>query len=289
MEFLKNRMPTLFVGHGSPMNAVEDNAFTRVWQALGASMPRPSAILAVSAHWYTHGSLVADTAQPTQVYDFYGFPRELYKVRYPAAGAPELAHRARALVDAGHTGQGQGSPGQGSPGQGSPGQGDQGQDSRPVAISNDWGIDHGTWSVLCRMYPDADIPVCQLSIDRDAGPAAHFQIGQALSPLRDEGVLILGSGNVVHNLALVDWSEEGGFPWAESFDNYIHDSIQERRFDDVVQYDKAGESARIAFHMPDHFYPLLYTLGAVRPDDRLTVFNRACTLGSLSMTSYLFS
>ena len=259
MENGKVRMPALFVGHGSPMNAVEDNVFTRGWRQIAADMPRPQAILAISAHWYTPGSLVADTAQPRTVYDFYGFPKPLYDVCYPVAGDPELARRVQALA------------------------------GQRVSVDNGWGIDHGTWSVLCHMYPQADIPVCQLSIDRDAGAETHFHIGQAIGALRDEGVLVLASGNVVHNLALVDWSMDGGFPWAQTFDGYIHDCITERRFQDVLQYNQAGESARIAFHSPDHFLPLLYALGAARPDDRLTVYNQACTLGALSMTSYLFS
>lgn len=253
-----SRMPVLFVGHGSPMNAVEENPFVDGWRQIAADMPRPQAILSISAHWYTPGSHVSDSAAPRMIHDFYGFPKALYDVRYPAAGAPAAARAVLALT---------------------------GQD---VTVDNSWGIDHGTWSVLCRMYPGADIPVCQLSVNREAGARAHFLLGEAIAPLREQGVLIFASGNVVHNLSRIDWGNPGGYDWAEMFDDYIHTSISERRFEDAVQYERAGSPARLAFPTPDHYLPLLYVLGAARPDDRLSVYNRACTLGSLSMTSYLF-
>lgn len=151
-----------------------------------------------------------------------------------------------------------------------------------------WGIDHGAWSVLCRMFPKADIPVVQLSVDRDASPEQHFALGRALAPLRREGVMIIGSGNVVHNLAKVDWRQSGGYPWAEEFDHYIHDHILQRDYDAVLHFECAGASARLAFYALDHFAPLLYVLGASEESDRITVFNDSCTLGSLSMTGYLF-
>ncbi len=252
------RMPALFVGHGSPLNAVEENPFVDGWRQIAADMPRPQAILSISAHWYTPGSHVSDSAAPRMIHDFYGFPKALYDVRYPAAGAPAVARAVLALA------------------------------GQAVNVDNSWGIDHGTWSVLCRMYPEADIPVCQLSVNREAGPRAHFLLGEAIAPLRDQGVLIFASGNVVHNLSRVDWGNPGGYDWAEAFDDYIHACISERRFDGAVQYKRAGSPARLAFPTPDHYLPLLYVLGAARPDDRLSVYNRACTLGSLSMTSYLF-
>jgi 4,5-DOPA dioxygenase extradiol len=157
-----------------------------------------------------------------------------------------------------------------------------------VTVDNTWGCDHGTWSVLCRMYPRADIPVFQLSVDMDAGPAAHFQLGQKISSLREQGVLILASGNVVHNLSRINWDMEGGQPWAVEFDNYIKDQVVNNRYDRIIHYEQAGKSAELAFSTPEHFYPLLYVLGAARPNDKLTVFNDSCTLGSLSMTCYLF-
>jgi 4,5-DOPA dioxygenase extradiol len=253
------RMPVLFVGHGSPMNAIEDNDWTRQWQALGRQLPRPSAILAISAHWYTQGTRVMDEPLPRQVYDLYGFPPALYNLKYPAPGAPDLGRITRGLIE-----------------------------SHPVVIDNNWGIDHGTWSVLTRMYPEADIPVTQLSIDRQAPADVHFAIGQQIRPLREQGVLILGSGNVVHNLRLVDWGNPGGTAWAERFDAAIETSIRQNDFKAVQNYEQLGDAARLAVPTPDHFLPLLYVLGATDPQDPMTVFNRSAIYGSLSMTGYLF-
>ncbi len=252
-----SRMPVLFVGHGSPMNAVENNAFTAAWEKLPGQIEKPRAILCISAHWYTRGTRTHDTSRPRIIYDMYGFPEQLYKVKYPAPGAPELAKRTAQML------------------------------SCAVTIDNEWGFDHGAWSVLCRMYPNADIPVYQLSVDLLAPAAAHYALGQALAPLRGEGVLILGSGNVVHNLALLDWDREGGFPWAVEFDAYIRDHIVSGNHADVVHYEKAGSSARYAFYTPDHFYPLLYVLGAAGPHEKVQVFNESCLMGSMSMTGYL--
>ena len=255
---MPERMPALFVGHGSPMNAVENNKYTKKWQEIGRQMARPRAILMISAHWYTHGTRIMDTKTPRLVYDMYGFPEELYRVHYPSPGSPELAARAQELL------------------------------SVPVQTDNNWGIDHGAWSVLCHLFPEANVPVVQLSVDGTAGAQAHFQMGQDLSALRDEGVMIIGSGNIVHNLARIQWEAESGFSWAEEFDGYIRDKIEKREFPDVVDYRKAGSCAKMAFPMPDHFYPLMYALGASNEEDRLTVFNEDCLMGSLSMTSYLF-
>lgn len=222
------KMPVLFIGHGSPMNAIEDNEYTRKWSEIASLIPKPKAILSVSAHWYTNGTRIADAEKPQMVYDMYGFPEELYKVRYDVMGAPELARHTLELV---------------------------GSDAY---IDNSWGVDHGTWSVLCKMYPVADIPVFQLSVDGKAPAKTHFRIGQDMSALRDEGVLILGSGNVVHNLCLVNWDMEGGYPWAYEFDRYIKERIISKRFDDVIGYKNAGKSAESSVRTPDHFYPLLY-------------------------------
>ncbi len=253
------RMPLLFVGHGSPMNAIEDNTYTRNWAGVSRKIPKPKAILSISAHWYTQGSRINDALHPKTVYDMYGFPDELYQVIYDAGGSPEIAHRTKGLI------------------------------SYDVQIDNNWGIDHGTWSVLCRMYPEADIPLFQLSVDSNAGREDHFQIGRELRALREQGVLIMGSGNIVHNLAEVNWGMKGGYPWAEEFDQYIKNKIIQKRYEDVIRYEQAGESSKIAFRFPDHFYPLLYILGAADSSDQLSVFNDSCTMGSLSMTSYLFS
>jgi len=257
MKDEKRRMPVLFVGHGSPMNAIEDNAFTRTWRELAASIPRPRAILMVSAHWYTHGTRATDSPRPETVYDMYGFPERLYAVRYRPEGAPQLARGAAALLPDG------------------------------AAFDASWGIDHGAWSVLVHMYPRADIPVVQLSVDRDAGPEAHYALGRALSPLRDAGVLLMGSGNVVHNLARVNWSmEDTGYPWADEFDVFVKDAVTGWRHGDVIRYGSAG-AAKDAFRTPDHYYPLLYVLGAADNGEPVRVFNESRVLGALSMTGYL--
>ena len=254
----QKRMPALFVGHGSPMNAIEENSYTEQWERLGSSLPRPEAILSVSAHWYTRGTRITDAPEPRIIYDMYGFPKALYQVQYPAPGQPELAHRIKELL------------------------------SVPVLIDNEWGCDHGTWSVLCRVYPKADIPVLQLSIDGTMPGEFHYQIGQELAALREEGIMILGSGNVVHNLSRIDWSREDGFDWAQEFDDHVHQCIQDRNHQDLIQWKKHGKSAEAAVPAPDHYLPLLYVLGASSEEDQIQVFNRSCLMGSLSMTSYLF-
>jgi 4,5-DOPA dioxygenase extradiol len=255
---MKERMPALFVGHGSPLNAIQNNIYTSGWEEIAGEIPKPLAILSVSAHWVTEGTRINSAENPKTIYDMYGFPEELYRVKYDASGSPELAHATIELI------------------------------SREVKIDNNWGIDHGTWSVLYRMYPKADIPVYQLSIDSDASADIHYKIGKEISLLRDKGVMIFGSGNVVHNLSRVNWGMDGGYPWAFTFDDYIKDKIIKGQHKDVINYDSTGESAKLAFFTPEHFSPLLYVLGASRQDDRLTIFNNSCTLGALSMTSYLF-
>lgn len=253
------QMPVLFVGHGSPMNAIEDNAYSRAWTALGATLEKPKSILSVSAHWFTRGTKVNDSPAPNQIYDMYGFPDELYALKYPVSGSPELAYRTRALL------------------------GDF------VTIDNSWGIDHGSWSLLNRMFPRADIPVVQLSVNAMISPAEHYALGQKLKPLREEGVLIIGSGNIVHNLGRVDWRSTDGQPWAEEFDQYVLKSVKERRHDDLIHYSRIGAAAELAVPSMDHFAPLLYILGASDENDEIHVFNNDCLLGSMSMTSYLFS
>ncbi len=250
------KMPVLFVGHGSPMNAIEDNRFTRTWKDVYAGLPRPEAILSVSAHWYVPGTRVNDAAQPRVIYDMYGFPPELYAVAHKAPGAPALAREAGAML------------------------------REKVAVDNTWGIDHGTWSVLHVMDPEAAIPVFQLSVDRDAEPAVHYGIGRQLAPLREKGVLILGSGNVVHNLRRVDFGREDGFDWAESFDAAILDRILAGKHEEVIRYGELGGIARQSVPTPDHFLPLLYVLGAAEAEEPVQVFNEACVMGSLSMTGY---
>jgi 4,5-DOPA dioxygenase extradiol len=256
---MKNRMPILFVGHGSPMNAIEDNVYSLAWNALGKMIQKPQAILSFSAHWFTRGTMVNDSPAPAMIYDMYGFPDELYRLQYPAAGLPELAQRARTLI------------------------GDY------VVIDNNWGIDHGTWSVLNRMFPEADVPIVQFSINTMLTPEQHYSIGQKLIPLRDEGVLLFGSGNIVHNLSRIDWQMDDGQPWAQKFDQYIINAVLKGDHDAVIHYNQAGESSQLSVPTLDHFAPLLYVLSASDANDTVAVFNNVCLLGSMSMTSYLFT
>lgn len=251
------KMPLLFVGHGSPMNAIEDNLFTEGWKAVAASLPRPSAILSVSAHWTTDGTLLNDLDKPRTIYDMYGFPTQLYQVDYQPAGAPGLARQTKMLVSG-------------------------------ARIDNSWGIDHGTWSVLRRMYPAADIPVYQMSIDMNKTRREHYETGRLLTALRGQGVLIMGSGNIVHNLARVNWDMASGYPWAIEFDNYIRDRIMAGDHAAVIDYRQAGRAADLAFFTLEHFDPLLYVLGASGPGDDIRVFNSGCVLGAISMTGYVF-
>jgi len=257
-ELFMKSMPVLFVGHGSPMNAIEDNKYAQSWKDIVKDIPKPEAILAISAHWYTRGRRINNAQEPRIIYDMYGFPEELYQVKYPVKGSLEFASLTRKLL------------------------------SPKVSVDNSWGVDHGTWSVLRRMYPQAEIPVFQVSVDQNSSAEEQFEIGKDIATLRDKGVLILGSGNIVHNLSLLNGNMKGGYDWAIQFDHFIKERILHKDYDSVVNFQKAGESAKKAFSIPDHFFPLLSVLGAVSPDDQTKVFNDSCVLGSLSMTSYLF-
>jgi len=253
------KMPVLFVGHGSPMNAIEDNDFSRNWRSLAERIPKPEAIISFSAHWFTDGTKIMNQEKPETIYDMYGFPIELYEVVYDSPGAPDLAKLSKELI------------------------------SKETEFDNSWGIDHGTWSVLVHMYPERDIPVFQISIDAYAPPEAHYQIGKELSSLRGQGVLILGTGNIVHNLRLVDWSMGNkGFEWAYQFDDFINENTLANNHENILNYKDAGKMAKLAVPTPDHFYPLLYVLGASDQEDKITVFNKSCVLGSVTMTGYLF-
>ncbi len=252
-------MPILFVGHGSPMNAIEENEYTQNWKNISLEIPKPKAILSISGHWFTPGTRTTDNPHPKVINDMYGFPQALYDVNYTAPGAPELAHETAELI------------------------------GKNVIIDNTWGIDHGTWSVLNIMYPQKDIPVYQLSIDQKLSPLAHYEIGQHLKSLRDKGVLILGSGNVVHNLRAVSFSEKGGYQWANQFDDYIQDQITVKNYENVLDYKSQGQSAERSVPTTDHLDPLFYILGASNKNDSIKIFNNSRMAGSLSMTSYLFS
>lgn len=253
------RMPMIFAGHGSPMSAIENNTFTAAWEKLGKELPRPKAILSISAHWVSKGLKVQTAPQPRQVYDMYGFPQALYDVIYPVQGSSELTKAVLNSIQ-----------------------------SSTVTPDDSWGIDHGTWAVLCRMYPAADIPVVQLGIDVSKTPAELYQIGRELQHLREQGVLLFASGDVVHNLRRIDWNRSDGFDWADDFDIYIRDNILSRNDEAIINYTAFGEAARLACPTPEHFYPLLYVLGAASPQDKPSVFNDARTMGSLSMTGYVW-
>lgn len=245
-------MPVLFVGHGSPTNALGDSDFSRIWKRLGQTIPRPAAIVAISAHWLRRGTAVTAMSRPPTIHDFYGFPDELFALQYPAPGNPELARRLAGLT--------------------------------PSSLDNEWGLDHGTWSVLIHMFPDASIPVVQLSLDIDKTADEHFQLGRMLHPLREEGILILGSGNIVHNLALMDWRRKEGFAWAERVNDQIKAWIRSGDYASVLQCEKAGGDFKQAIPTPEHFWPLLYVLGASKPDEPLEFFTDAIPFGAVAMT-----
>lgn len=257
---LKNeRMPVIFVGHGSPMNVIENNEYTKGWEMIAASIPKPTAILSISAHWVTKGTKVSTLENPKTIHDFYGFPKEMYDLEYKAQGSPEFALKTIDLLGG-------------------------------TAVSDiTWGLDHGTWSVLKVMYPNADIPVYQLSIDGQASPKELFDIGKKLKSLRESNVLIFGSGNIVHNLGILDFSINGGYKWAKDFDDYIEEKIEQRDFESIQNYRQLGDIAAYSVPTTEHFNPIFYILGAVDDSDRLNVYNKSCMAGSLSMTSYVFS
>lgn len=246
-------MPALFIGHGSPMNAIEENEFSLAWQAAARQIPTPTAILCISAHWETHGAALTAGDHPRTIHDFMGFPRELFEKRYPAPGSADLTARVQALVR-----------------------------SQPVRTSGDWGFDHGAWSVLCRMYPEANIPLVQLSLDRNLSPEAHYALGRELRPLRDEGVLVLGSGNVVHNLGMMVW-EDRAFDWAVEYDAHLRQWILDGDHDAVIHYERHGRSAQLAVNSGEHYQPLLYILAQQAKSEPVGFFAEKIWGGSLSM------
>lgn len=247
-------MPALFIGHGSPMNAIEDNEFSQAWTELGNTLPKPKVILCISAHWQTVGTQVTAMEQPKTVHDFYGFPQALFDVNYPAPGSPELAQLIQQTIR-----------------------------STPVEPDQQWGLDHGAWSVLCRMFPDASIPVVQLSLARHQTPEFHYQLGRELRALRRRGVLVVGSGNIVHNLRVLRWADEA-YDWAVEFDEQIRQAILAGDHQSVINYEQFGEMARLAVPTDEHFLPLLYVL-ACQENEAVTFFAERVTLGAISMRS----
>lgn len=254
-------MPAVFIGHGTPFNALQSNKFTQAWSEFGRAIPRPKAILAISAHWYIGATAATAMAKPPTVHDFYGFPQAMYEISYPAPGAPEMVATLQDLV-------------------------------APVWLQSDtgqWGLDHGTWSVLVHMFPEADIPVVQLSIDGRQPAAYHLELGKRLGPLRDQGVLILGSGNIVHNLRLMDRGLVGVGPeWASRYDALIQRYVADGDDAALVQYERHPDGD-LAVPTPDHYLPLLYSVGVRRNDDACDVIVDGLDLGCVSMTSYQFS
>ncbi len=247
-------MPAIFFGHGSPMNTLERNRYTDAWRRLGALAGRPKAILAISAHWYTRGTAVTAMAQPKTIHDFYGFPQALFDVQYPAPGDPDLAARVRNMLA-----------------------------PLDVALDHSWGLDHGTWSVLKHAFPNADIPVVQLAIDATQPAALHHSIGEHLAPLRDEGVLVVGSGNVVHNLRLIGWGGGPPYEWATRFNDYVRESLATRQFQRLVNYEEAGVDANLAVPTPEHYLPLLYVLGTRAEGEPLEIVVDGIEIRSIGM------
>jgi len=248
-------MPVFFIGHGSPMNAIEDTRFRRGWARAVAGLPRPRAVLCVSAHWETPDVAVTAAAAPATIHDFHGFPERLFAVRYPAPGAPELARRIAALVAGAR-----------------------------VRLDERRGLDHGAWAVLLAMFPDADVPVLQLSLESTRSAALHYALGRELRPLRDEGVLIVGSGDIVHNLGLMDWQRSDGYGWAATFEAAVLERIRAGDHQSLLDVHRLAPDAPLALPTPEHYLPLLYVLALQREEDQVDVFNQALVYGSISMT-----
>jgi 4,5-DOPA dioxygenase extradiol len=251
-------MPAVFFGHGNPMNAVTSNAYTEAWRRMGRDIPRPKAVLSISAHWFVPEMAVTATTAPRTIHDFGGFPPELYRIRYPAPGDPDLARRVRALLA-----------------------------PMDVRLDASWGLDHGTWSVLCHVYPEADVPVVQLSIDENQPAAFHFELGKKLAPFRDEGVLIVGSGNLVHNLHTYAWGRHQPQPydWATRFETTARELMLAGDYAPLIDYASLGREAILSIPTPDHYLPLLYVLGTRRSPDALTFPVEGVDGGSISMLS----
>lgn len=253
-------MPVLFIGHGSPMNGIEDNEFSNRWKAMAKEIPTPKAVLVVSAHWFTKGTSITAMDFPKTIHDFGGFPDALFQVQYPAPGNAALAKETASMIQTTH-----------------------------VELDHDWGLDHGTWTVIRHMYPEATIPVLQLSIDYSKDPSFHYALAKELYHLRKKGVLIIGSGNMVHNLRMVAWDKlEGpayGYDWALQMNQTFKDLILNKEHELLIHYNRLGKEAMLAIPTPEHYLPLLYTLGLQSKDDTVSFFNDKPVGGSLTMTS----
>ncbi len=251
-------LPAIFFGHGNPMNAVMKNSYTEAWRRMGKQTPKPKAILSISAHWFVPGTGVTIGTAPRTIHDFGGFPRELYQVQYPAPGDPDLARRVRQMLA-----------------------------PLPVMLDNSWGLDHGTWSVLCHMYPDADVPVVQLSIDEAQPASFHFEIGRKLAPLRSERILIVGSGNLVHNLHAYAWGRHlpDPYDWAVRFETAAKAMMLAGEYKPLINYEKLGPEAMLSIPTPDHYFPLLYVIASRQQGELVTFPIEGVDGGSISMLS----
>jgi 4,5-DOPA dioxygenase extradiol len=253
-------MPTLFIGHGSPMNGIEDNEFSRTWSAMAKEIPTSKAVLVVSAHWMTRGTQITAMESPKTIHDFGGFPRELFEVQYPAKGDPILAKETQKLIKSTH-----------------------------VELDHDWGLDHGTWTIIRHMYPKANIPILQLSIDSGQNMTYHYDLARELADLRQKGVLIVGSGNIVHNLRMLDWGKLNApnyaFDWAKQINQKMKDLILNNEHERLVKYESLGREALMAIPTPEHYIPLLYVLGLKGKNEKIRFFNDKAVGGSLTMTS----
>ncbi len=257
------RMPVLFLGHGSPMNGIEDNEFVREFKKQGQQLDKPNAIIVVSAHWETNGTFVTAMQNPRTIHDFGGFPKELYEVQYPAPGHPKLAKAISEFINPAGT----------------------------VHLDDKWGLDHGAWTVVKHLFPKADVPVIQLSLDYKMTPQQHYELAQQLKKLREKGVLIVGSGNIVHNLRKVDFrkiNKNYGYDWAIEADSKMKKWILEGNYQNLIEFKKQGEAFNLAIPTPEHYLPLLYTLGLKDEKDNTTIFNDNALGGSLTMTSVKF-
>lgn len=253
------KMPALFLGHGSPMNAIEENEFVQGFRKIGKEIPKPRAIICVSAHWETRGTLVTAMQKPATIHDFGGFPEALYQVQYPAPGSPELAKETKSLVT-----------------------------KTEVGLDDKWGLDHGAWSVVKHLYPDADVPVIQMSLDYGQKPQYHYDLAQELRSLREKGILIIGSGNMVHNLGMVEWNrlnESYGYDWALDASEKMKQFIQNDDHQSLIDYSRQGRSFQLSIPSPEHYLPLLYTLALKDKNETITFYNDKPLAGSLTMTS----
>jgi 4,5-DOPA dioxygenase extradiol len=253
----EHTMPLLFIGHGSPMNGIEDNEFSIKWEQLGKEIPLPTAVLCISAHWLTRGTHITAMEHPQTIHDFGGFPQALFDVQYPAPGNPALAKETASLIH-----------------------------KTSVGLDHEWGLDHGTWSIVKRMYPEAAIPVLQLSIDYSKGTQYHYELAHELEALRKKGVLIIGSGNMVHNLRIMDWHRiDSGYDWAIDINETFKKSILSGDHKSLIHYEGLGQAGKLSIPTPEHYIPLLYILGLVNNHENISIFNDKLVMGSISMTS----